>query len=455
MIEDWTIASAGRALRNGTTTAVDLTQQCIDRIDQVDSEIQAFVTVLAESALDQARRADAELRQQIDRGPLHGIPLSLKDLILTQGIRTSAGSAVLADNTPSYSADVAVALTRAGAILLGKTATHEFAWGVFTPPVRNPWNREHIAGGSSGGAAASIIAAEALGGIGTDTGGSVRIPAACCGITGFKPSYGLVSTAGVVTLSDSFDHVGPLARTAEDCALLLDEIVTTPVHPSYAARLDLGVRDINFGILVDFWQTSTTSEIWSLFESAANVLRKNIAVLPSPLEDSSQSFADYRTIQGGEATAYHTRMGWYPERASRYTEITRQRLERGTAITAVDYLEAVRRCNKLKHDWQERFTQTYPTDILLAPTLAIPAPLISATEDPQQQGTLSETLLRLTFPFNLLGVPVLTVPIGFTASGLPVGMQIIGNVGADDVVLRVGHAFQRQTDWHLRQPSLT
>ena len=219
------VAALGRALRDGSLSPVELAEAALQRIEALDGQVRAFVTITRERALDDARLAEQELRAGNDRGPLHGIPLVLKDLVATRGIRTTAGSQVLADYIPDEDAEVAARLTAAGVVLLGKTNTHEFAYGTFTRPTANPWDLERIPGGSSGGSAAALAARMCWLAIGTDTGGSIRIPAACCGVTGLKPTYGLVSAYGIIPLSWSLDHPGPLARSAEDCAIMLDALV--------------------------------------------------------------------------------------------------------------------------------------------------------------------------------------------------------------------------------------
>ena len=447
----WTIAAAGRALRAGTITSVELTQGCLNRIAAGDATLQAFVTVTAERALADAHRADQELHAGADRGPLHGIPIALKDLILTEGITTTGGSAVLADYTPPISAEVARDLARAGTVLLGKTNTHEFAWGVFTPPTRNPWNTEHIPGGSSGGSAAAVAAGEALGAIGTDTGGSVRIPSACCGVTGFKPSYDLVSRTDVIQLSSSFDHVGPIARTVEDCALLLDEMVKTPKHPPYAAQIMHDIGDTRLGVLGGPWADEVDATVLSCFHDATTTLAATLPVLPRSTAALDALFAIYVTIMAAEAGEYHQRMGWYPERSERYTLATRERLANALQLPAVSFIQAMHDREQAIAEWND-WMDLQQVDALLAPTLPIPAPRSADTSDPALSGGLRTALLRLTFPFSLMGLPALSVPCGFTTAGLPVGMQIITRRGDDALALRIGHAFQARTDWHKRIP---
>lgn len=451
MEQVWTVARAGQALRAGESSAVELAQVCLDRIAAEEDHLHAFVTVTTERALEDAARADAELHAGEDRGPLHGIPFALKDLIHTRGIRTTASSGVLADFVPEDDADVARDLAAAGVTLLGKTNTHEFAWGVFSPPTCNPWDTERIAGGSSGGSAAAMAAGETVAAIGTDTGGSIRIPAACCGVTGLKPTYGRVSLRGIIPLSDSLDHAGPIARTAEDCALIMDAIAEPDARGSHARHLADALAGVRMRLLAGPWADETESRILAAFHAAANILAPDATPFDAfaPI-DIRQAFSDYRSIQSPEAVAYHTAQGWYPDRADRYTPAIRSYIERGAQIPAVRYVQAKAAQRQMQAAWQAA-CDAAEADIFLAPTLPILPPTIAASEDPAQSQELREALLRLTFPFDMLGVPVLALPCGMV-DGLPVSMQIIGRWDADALVLRVGHAFQQQTDWHLRQP---
>ena len=441
MGKDWTIAQAGQALRAGTISSVALTHACLQRIAAVDSQVRAFITVTTERALADAERADAELRAGHDRGPLHGIPFALKDLIETDGILTTASSQVLADNVPTHDADVVTLMAAAGAVLVGKTNTQEFAWGVFTPPTRNPWDLACIPGGSSGGSAAAVAAGEVLGALGTDTGGSIRIPAACCGVTGFKPTFGLVSTEGIIPLSYTLDHAGPIARTVEDCALLLDAI-TANKH-AFAAQLSGDIAGVRMGVLRGMWEAEIDPGVLDGVRAATTVLGAEGASVAPPNMDGAAWFHAYRMIQSPEATAYHQDMGWFPQRADRYTPTTRGYLERTVTIPAVEMARALHQRQVWMQEW-DTWLDALGLDVLLAPTIPIPAPRVVDTQDPAQSQSLREALLRLTFPFNMLGLPTLSVPCG-TAHDLPIGMQIIGRRGADALVLRVGHAYQQRT----------
>ncbi len=451
MSEAWTILDAGRALRAGTISATELAQTYLARIAADEPRLRAFVTITAERALADAARADAELRAGQDRGPLHGIPLALKDLVETRGIRTTAGSQVLAEYVPDADAAIVQDLVAAGMVLLGKTNTQEFAWGVFTPPTRNPWDTARIAGGSSGGSAAAVAAGEVVAAIGTDTGGSIRIPAACCGVSGFKPTFGRVDVRGIIPLSTSLDHAGPIARTAADCALIMDAVALPTLRGSHAATLDDPLAGVRFRLLAGPWADAPDPRLLAAVHDAARALAPAItpydAFAPS---DIHQAFSDYRSIQAPEAAAAHEAHGWYPARADRYTPTTRDYLARAGQISAVKYLRAQHTRQAMQQSWAEQ-CDAAEADIFLAPTLPILPPTVAATEDAAQSQGIREALLRLTFPFDMLGVPVLTVPCGLV-DGLPVGMQIIGRPDQDALVLRVGHAFQQRTDWHQHRP---
>jgi aspartyl-tRNA(Asn)/glutamyl-tRNA(Gln) amidotransferase subunit A len=467
-----TLEDASRMLAEGRLTARELCVRALERIAAVEDRLHAFVTVTAERAHADAERADARLRAD-DAAPLTGIPIALKDLVETAGIRTTAGSHVLEDWVPERDAPVATALASVGTVLVGKTNTHEFAYGTASLPTRNPWDLERIPGGSSGGSAAAVAAGEVLGAVGTDTGGSIRIPAACCGVSGLKPTTGLVSTAGVIPLSWTLDHVGPLARSARGCALLLDALVNgdlfEPLRPipgnpegramAYAeateddaasiARLRLGVPTSYFFELVD-------PEVEHVVRAALRVFTALGAELvgvslPAALEGL---FETYRAIQRPEATTAHVDAGWYPTRADRYSDETRAAIERGLTYSAGDYIRALRVRQTFTAEMEAVFEQV---DALVTPTLPVVAPRVDEIAHPLLVAgkPLDGALLRLTFPFDISGQPALTIPCGFSQDGLPVGLQLVGRRFDEATVLRLGHAFQRDTDWHLRAPDLS
>ncbi len=461
------IKEAADDVRSGLTTPTELVEEALARIEQLDAEIRAFVTVMREEALAQAEEAERELRTGLFRGPLQGIPIGVKDLIAVKGVRTTAGSKVLADNVSQENAAVVEQLRKAGAVIIGKTNTHEFAYGTYTPPTRNPWNLDHIPGGSSGGSAAAVAADMCLGALGSDTGGSIRIPAACCGVTGLKPTYGRVSCYGVIPLSWSLDHVGPLARSAEDCAIMFDALAAyDPRDPNSISgppartasliagpegRGPLSLQGLTLGIPSARFIGPLDPEVRHAWETAQLVLKEEGAELVE-VDIPHPSMEVYRTVQMPEASLAHMQQGWLSERADLYTERTRERLVSGQKIAAVDYLRAQ----------QERraFASILTTSMrhvnaLLLPTIPIPAiPIAQIDRDILIEGVsvnATVALLSLTMPFNLAGLPALSFPAGFSASGLPIGLQAVGKSFEEPTVLRIAHAYQQLTDWHRRE----
>jgi aspartyl-tRNA(Asn)/glutamyl-tRNA(Gln) amidotransferase subunit A len=466
-----TIAEAARMLRAGELSATALVERCLARIERVEPELRACVTVMGESALAAAREADAAIQGKRWRGPLHGIPLGIKDLFQTRGVRTTAGSEVLAEWVPEEDATVVAKLAEAGAIALCKTNTHEFAFGTVTPPTRNPWDLARGPGGSSGGSAAGLAAGEFLGALGSDTGGSIRIPAGWCGVTGLKPTFGLVSRAGVIPLSWSFDHVGPIAWTVEDCALLLQVLagydpadpgsVEVPLLDFVAALAasrapEEAVRGTRIALPTTFFFDYVDPEIEAAVRAAARQLADLGAMveevaLPGEWDDLFN--AVYRGIQRPEAYTYHAEMGWLESRAERYTPTVHANIAAGADYKATDYIRAQRRRHVLTEGMREVLRRY---DALLTPTMAMAAPPVAGYD-----GTLALEgreipggSLRLTLPFDLTGQPALALPCGFTASGLPISAQLVAGHFGEATLLRLGHAYQRVTDWHTRRPPL-
>jgi len=452
------------------------------RIEHLNPKLNAYITVTAELALAQAKKAESKLfaprgrKGHRDRGPLHGIPISLKDNIYTEGIRTTAGSKILKDFTPQHDAKVVIQLKEAGAVILGKTNMHEFAYGVTSNnphygPVRNPWDLKRISGGSSGGSAAAVAAGLCYGSIGTDTGGSIRIPAALCGIVGLKPQYGRVSTSNVVPLSTTLDHVGPLARTAVDAALILSGITAGDYLDRSAAKVPFpfhlrGVNEIrqkpqklfHLGIPSDYFWDRIDAEVHKILMNA--VEKKNSAKFVLHKTGASWVYewtAPSTNIALAEAADFHLRSEWFPSRAVEYGEDVRTRLEMGLEIRAVDYLAAM---DMRTVSWLGLFGQTAPGGAFLD-ALVVPATPFAATEiGIEEAHTNGESekvragLLRLNRPANFAGLPSISIPAGFTSSGLPVGLQLIGMPWMEKTILRIAHAFERGHDYHLRRPPL-
>jgi aspartyl-tRNA(Asn)/glutamyl-tRNA(Gln) amidotransferase subunit A len=467
------IRAAAEEIHSGVITPTELVAETFERIDELDGEIQAFVTLMRDQAYKDAEQAERELRTGLYRSPLHGIPVAIKDLVAVKGIRTTAGSKVLADNISQEDATVVELLRKAGAIIIGKTWTYEFAYGPFCPPTRNPWNHNRTTGGSSGGSAAAVAAGMCLGAIGSDTGGSIRIPSACCGVTGLKPTYGRVSCYGVIPLSWSLDHVGPMARCAEDCAILFDAIAGydprdpnsvsgPPISPSrYTAALiggaegrsSLSLQGLKLGIPQESFYAPLDAEVRSAWRAALRVLEEEGAVLVD-VELMRPTMELYRTVQKPEATLAHLQKGWFPEKRNLYSELVFERLVEGQAISAVDYLRAQQERRIFSSSLRAVMQQV---DAIVLPTLPVAAiPLEKVTQDIEIDGVTQNAgtaFLRLTMPFNLAGVPAVSLPCGFTTDGLPIGLQIAGKPFEEATVLRMAHAYQQLTDWHRREPT--
>jgi aspartyl-tRNA(Asn)/glutamyl-tRNA(Gln) amidotransferase subunit A len=455
-----TIAEAARRIARRDLSPVELTRSYLERIEALDGQLQSFVTLTADRALDQAKAAEAEIMRQGPRGPLHGAPYCLKDVIETAGVRTTAQSKLLADNVPVRDAAVATKLTEAGGVLLGKTATWEFAhggpsWDVLFPPARNPWNVEHHPAGSSSGSAVAIAAGFSPATLGTDTGGSVRGPAAACGIAGLKPTYGLVSRRGVLPNSFSQDHVGPLAWTVEDVAILLSAVagydpedpgsVRQP-HEDFAAALGGRIDGLVAGVPWRWLEEEAplSPETRGAFDAALDVLR-GLGVRIQPVElPALQQFDDVkRTIAMVELFTIHEKD--LKTRPELFGANLRYRIICGGLVRAEDYVQALRMRTDLARRLQQAFTSL---DMILLPT-SEPAGKLEPTP-PSSLFTKSS----FTAAFNVGGNPALSVCCGFSAAGLPHSLQIVGRLFQDATVLRVGHAYEKATPWRDRRPGL-
>jgi aspartyl-tRNA(Asn)/glutamyl-tRNA(Gln) amidotransferase subunit A len=459
---DLSIGEASELVRRRRVSPVELTNACLSQIEKLNPTLNAFITVTPESAATEARAAEAEIQSGKWRGPLHGIPIALKDLFDTAGVRTTAGSGVFKDRVPTEDAEVVRRLKAAGAVLLGKTNMHEFAFGgsslvTYFGGVHNPWERGHIAGGSSGGSAAAVAGRLCYGALGSDTAGSIRQPAAYCGIVGLKPTYGLVSTRGVIPLSWSLDHVGPLARTVGDIALLLQAIAgydpedTASVSmkiPDYTAALRMSPATLRLGIAREFFFKSLDPEIERAMNQALPVLEKLTAGIKEVAISASTQEQLRSTVRLAEAYAYHAKMiATSPEQ---YQPETLARLRPGADIDTVTYIQARR---ELAHT-RRTIGQIFQTvDVLITPTSPILPPAIAEfTGDRNGSIDFVNLNIRNTSPFDVYGWPTISVPCGFSASGLPIGLQISGALGQDAVVLQLAHAYEQATDWHTRRP---
>jgi aspartyl-tRNA(Asn)/glutamyl-tRNA(Gln) amidotransferase subunit A len=468
------IREAAEEIHTGITTPTELVLETIERIEAQDSEIQAYITVMREQALRDADQAERELRTGLYRSQLHGIPIAIKDLIAVKGVRTTAASKVLADHVSQEDATVVEQLRKAGAIIIGKTNTFEFAYGPYAPPTRNPWDHTRTTGGSSGGSAAAVATGMCLGAIGTDTGGSIRIPAACCGVTGLKPTYGRVSCYGVIPLSWSLDHVGPLGRTAEDCALIFDAIAGydprdpnsvsgPPLSPGRTTatlisgaegRGALSLQGLRIGIPQEEFVAPLDPEVRASWRAALHVLEEEGAEIVH-IELPRPTMEQYRTIQRPEATLAHMQKGWF-NKLDLYREPVRSSLLNGKQVPAVDFLNALHERRLFSSNLR---TIMRRADVFVLPTIPVPAqPAELMAQDIEIDGVtenLSPAYLRLTMPFNLAGLPAVSCPCGFTMDGLPLGLQIVGKPFEEATALRIAHAYQQLTDWHNRQlPSI-
>jgi len=458
------LAELSRRIHSGEVASLQATEEVFETIAHQDDTLNSFVTLLRDQALQAAEAADHMLRAGQDLGPLHGVPINVKDIFATKGIRTTAGSKILGEWVPDEDATVITCLLRAGALLVGKTNMHEFAFGVTTENpfygvTRNPWDPERVPGGSSGGSGASVAAGMGYATLGTDTGGSIRIPAALCGIVGLKPTYGRVSRHGVVPLSWSLDHVGPLTRTAEDAAIVLQAIAghdtkdpassRQPVD-DYLATINAPIDRLTIGVPAGPFWDPIQPEVASAARAGIDVL-KGLGVTVVEVEFPwADQLPLLQPIILSEAAAYHHHWLQGPEAAD-YSSQLKTGLMQGAIIPAVDYVNAQRLRGDLRSDARDLFSRI---DALAMPTLPIVAPKIGESRL-DVGGTELETTRALTrnmSPFNLLGFPALTVPCGFDSHGLPVGLQIAGRPFEEDLILRIGHAYQQVTDWHKWRP---
>jgi aspartyl-tRNA(Asn)/glutamyl-tRNA(Gln) amidotransferase subunit A len=461
------LTKVSQLVRSKKISPVELTRACLARIEELNPRLNAFITVTPDSALAQAREAEAEIQKGHSRGPLHGIPVALKDLLDTSRIRTTAASGLFKDRIPTEDAEVVRRLRVGGSVLLGKLNMHELAYGgssviSYFGPVRNPWAPDHSAGGSSSGSAAAVAAQLCFGAIGSDTGGSIRQPAGYCGIVGLKPTYGRVSTRGAIPLSWSLDHLGPMTRTVNDAALMLQVIsgydpvdtssTDTPVA-DYTATITHKTSSLRLGIPRAYFYEGLDPEVQAALDVALSVLQKlteshrDIGTLAS--NDAYTSILDpSRIVLTAEAYAYHQQcISKTPEL---YQPETLKRIRTGVDIGTTAYIHARRQLDEIRRSALRIFDTV---DLLITPTTPVPPFTISDLLGDLGTLRIKENLmLHNTRPFNALGLPTISVPCGFTRTGLPIGMQITGPPGGEPKVLRLAHAYERETDWHNRQP---
>jgi len=459
------VTESAALIRSKEISPVELVTAFLEQIDTLEGRYNTFITLTADLALREARQAEidqmcGETRAGHTLGLIHGVPLALKDLFETKDIRTTAGSKIFQNWVPKKDAAVVQRLRQEGGIILGKTNMHEIALGLTSVnphfgAVHNPWATERIAGGSSGGSAAAVAARMAPAAMGTDTGGSIRVPATLCGITGLKPTFGRVSLRGVLPLSWNLDHVGPLAARVEDLALLLKIVagfdpldaysVDIPVE-DYPAHLAGDVAGWRIALAEDAYFSKTDSEVKQIVATAAEEFTR----LDAHVEQVAFPFAFEAAQANGKMVIADAAALYAEELANRpedFGEDVRRRLENGASLPLLDYIQARRTQKMLRREFQ-RFFEKF--DLLLMPTTPIAAPSIEGPDAIKLAGLLT----RYTAPFNLTGLPALSLPCGFTMQGLPVGLQIIGPQWGETRLLRAAKAYQEVTSWHLFEPPM-
>ena len=456
------IAEAAQLMRDRQVSSVELTQAYLDRIHALDGVLNSYITVLRERAVEQAQVADQHFASGRVLSPLQGIPIAVKDILYTKGILTTAGSGVLDNFKPDYDATVVEKMEKGGAVLLGKLNLMEFAMGgsmdnVRFGPIHNPWNLDHYPGGSSSGSGAAVAGGLAMGAIGTDTGGSIRGPAHNCGIVGLKPTYGRVSRYGVVPLSWSLDHVGPMTRTVEDCALMLQviaghdpmEIASSKVPvDDYTVLLREDVKGLRIGVM-----DSDVPDLNEEVNQALQVALRTFTEMGASLHDVSldheiDARALYTAIVYPEATAYH--LQWMQTRIDDYGPNCRNRLEQGVGYLATQYIQSQQARRVLYDDYMRLFESV---DVIISPSAANPAPRM---DDEQPSDVSGRTTPRgFTNSHNLTGLPALVLPTGFSKAGLPLSLQIIGRPFEEATVLRMAHNYEQAAGWHLQHPNLS
>ncbi|MYB28336.1 MAG: amidase [Acidimicrobiaceae bacterium] len=452
------LTEAARRLRNREATAVELVDACLARVEQWEPHVHALVTVLGEQAISWAEQADRELAGRRPRGPLHGVPVVVKDLIDVSGVPTEAGSQILAGSIAATDAAVIVRLKDAGAIILAKANTHEFAYGALTPPTRNPWDLDRMPGGSSGGSAAAVAAGEAFGALGTDTAGSVREPAALCGTVGLKPTYGRINCQGVVPLAWSLDTVGPMTRIVEDCALLFGVLAPTGARragPPAAISCDpgssgSGLASLRVAVASELMQPLEPAVADTLDDLLEALSAAGAVVEPVSIGDPDELTATLFVILLAESASYHR--PWLESCPERYGADVLAYLEMAADLTAVDYVDAQR----LRVVQRSRIDAVLArADVLLAPSQQVVAPRVDTDTVVFPTGETAPrdlTLIRPLAPFSLTGHPALTVPLRLGDQGLPIGVQLVGAPFGDERLLEYGSAMQQILGWDTAAP---
>ncbi len=462
------LAEAARLIEEKQVSPVDLVEASLERISAVDERLSSYITVYEDSARQVAKACETMMVAGHKLGPLHGIPLGIKDNIGLEGLRTTAGSKVLADWVPDEDATVAARLKGAGAIVIGKTNMHEFAWGGTSANphygfVRNPWNTDRFPAGSSGGSGAAVAAQLCFGALGTDTGGSIRLPSAINGIVGIRPTIGRVSNYGVVPLAWSMDTVGPMARSVEDCAIMFGPVAghdpkdpgsaTVPVG-DYLTDLRRGVEGVRIGIVSDYFFHHLQPAVHDAVKEALSVFESlGASIVEVEMENIQGNISAQLTVEACEPSTYHQR--WLRERPEDYSDDVRLLLEIGEMHLATHYIQAQRYRSLLKREFMEAFKDV---NVFICPTLPFTATPVGEMSVVIEEGGEEEDMLGAIMQFtgvpSLTGLPALAVPCGFDDEGLSVGMQIIGRPFDEATLFRTGAAYQGATDFHTRAPEL-
>jgi aspartyl-tRNA(Asn)/glutamyl-tRNA(Gln) amidotransferase subunit A len=453
-----------RLIRKKEISPVEVIEAHLSRINALEPTLNSFITFLPDQALAAARQAEKEIQAGRYLGPLHGIPFGLKDLYYVKGIRNTSGSKIYDHFVPDFDSTIALRLKEAGAILLGKLNLHPFAYGTTGENeeyghMHNPWNPALITGGSSGGSGSAVASGQCALTMGSDTGGSIRIPGALCGLVGFKPTYGRLSRYGITVLAWSQDHPGPMARTVEDCALVMNGVagydpndptsVKLPV-PDYTKALTGHIKGLRVGVVKEFLEVPIESQVKGFVWKAIEKLEELGAIVSEvswPIYHYAMAIAS--TIQMAEATAYHSKL--IRENGSEIYPPVRLRLEAGIFISATDYIQAQRARTLF---YRQSLDLLKKVDLLAGPTVPVTAFPIGTSQLKVGDHNVNviSLLTQYTRPFNLNGFPAITVPCGFSNDGLPIGFQLAGRPFNEETVLRVAHAYEQATEWHLRRP---
>jgi amidase len=460
-LEYWSLLRLSEEIHSGGISSAEVTAAQLARIEKIDGIYQSYVTVMAERAMAQAAQADAEIAAGRWRGPLHGIPIALKDLCFTKAAPTTAGMSIHKDRVPDFDATVVERLDQAGAVTLGKLKMTEGAGGSHHPSVpapRNPWNTDYWPGVSSSGSGVATAAGLCFGSLGSDTGGSIRFPSSACGITGIKPTWGRVSRHGIFTLADSLDHVGPMARSAADAAAILGVIagsdpndptaLNAPV-PDYLAGLGVSIRGLRIGIDMAYAGQGSDPEILAALDDAVRVLAAlGAAIKPVAFPSVDHLIGSWMPIVGLEIADAHR--DTYPARAAEYGALAGM-IDMGLNASPLAIAEAGRArrafCGRVDALWSD-------IDLLLVPALPMTVPTATEMDVLNQDFAQMSRLVRFTIPFDLTGSPTISLPCGFSKNGLPLGVQLVGRHLSEPLLCQAGYAFQRLTDWHTRHPAI-